>query len=148
MSVLVDTNVLVGGWLDNDPLYSIAAPALDRATEGAWGAPVVTDFILDEAVTLALKRSRSHRHADRLASFVLGEAPFPTRFKFLNVGPEVFREARLVFRLYNDRELSFTDCTSIAMVRAHRLRAILSHDHGFDGIVPRLDPADASAAPA
>jgi predicted nucleic acid-binding protein len=34
--------------------------------------------------------------------------------------------------------LSFTDCTSLALVEMRSLKQIMSFDGGFDGLVPRI----------
>lgn len=143
MSVLVDTGVLVGAKLPADPLHAPASAALERALARAWGQPFVTDYIVDEAVTLARVRSRQHEAAEDLAAFLLGEAPYAPLFQLLRVDEASFATARAAHRRYGDRFLSFTDCTSIALVEAAGLDGILSFDRGFDGIMTRFEPLEA-----
>lgn len=143
MTCLVDTGVLVAARNPRDPLHPTAEPALRAALRGAWGRPLVSDYIADEAITLARKRLRNHAEADRFAAFLLGEPPFQLALALARVDAEMFAEARRVFHRYDDHLLSFTDCTSIALVRRLGAEGVVSFDSGFDGIVPRVDPCSA-----
>ena len=143
MAVIVDTNVLVGSWLTDDPLHASAGAALRKAARGAWGTLLVSDYVVDEAITLARQRSHRHSVADGLAAYLLGEPPHTRSFALARVGEEEFHLARAIFHEHPDRLLSFTDCTIIALVQRMRLQGVLSFDRGFDGIVPRIDPVDA-----
>ena len=40
--------------------------------------------------------------------------------------------------LLNDRPLSFTDCTSLALIEKSGIKQIMSFDSGFDGRILRL----------
>jgi predicted nucleic acid-binding protein len=42
------------------------------------------------------------------------------------------------FGAFRDRPLSFTDCTSMALVEKKGIRQIMSFDGGFDGLVLRV----------
>lgn len=148
MTVLLDTTVLVGAWLERDDLHVSSAAAMRHALAGGWGPLYISDYILDEAVTLTRSRTGDHRKADRLAGYLLGEAPHPGRFQLARVGPGDFAQARAIFHRYGDHALSFTDCTSIALVRALGLGGVVSHDRGFDGIVRRIDPSESPSLAA
>ncbi|MCA1813650.1 MAG: PIN domain-containing protein [Halobacteriales archaeon] len=141
MSILVDSGVVGGSRLPRDGRHAAAHAATKRAIAGRWGTPIVSDFLVTEAVTLVRTRAKSHALADDVAAFLLGETPYGKVFVLERVTADVFQEARDIFRTYADKELSFVDCTSIALVRAHDLDGILSFDRGFDGIIPRVDPA-------
>jgi uncharacterized protein len=141
VTVLLDSGVLVGARWAKDDLHAPARRALDQALRGRWGRPFVTDFVVDEAVILARVRSRSHALADDLAAFLLGEAPYPATLGLLRVDEAAFTEARDLFRRHQDRFLSFTDCTTLALAAQHRVDAVLSFDKGFDGLAERIDPS-------
>lgn len=142
MSVLVDTTVLYERENTRADKHGVARHAIDRVIGGTFGRPVITDYILDEALTLALARSGRHDLACRLADRLLGEGGFPNAFKLEPVDEDVFEQAISVFRNFPDQNLSFTDATSVALVERHGIDAVLSFDDDFDGIVERVDPAD------
>src|SRR2546425_1082750 len=78
-------------------------------------------------------RTRSHLKADRLAAFLLGEEPFEEAFEVVPVDNGIFRDARRIFHRHANKRLSFTDCTSVALVEARGMRGIATLDTGFDG---------------
>jgi predicted nucleic acid-binding protein len=59
------------------------------------------------------------------------------------VGPDHFAEALGLLRRHRERRLSFTDCTSMAVMAAAGIAAIATFDKGFDGLVARVgEPPD------
>ena len=54
------------------------------------------------------------------------------------VNEDAFKLAWKIFNDYADRRLSFTDATSIAFMRIHKIEYIMSFDKHFDGIVARI----------
>lgn len=140
MSVLVDTGVLYAHHDTDAERHSSAVDAFDAVLDGAYGRPYVSDYVLDEAVTLARVRTGSFAAADTLARRVLGEGEFPAVFDFVYLDPGEVRDALSVFRRYDDQELSFTDASSIAACRSRDVDAILSFDADFDGVFDRIEP--------
>ena len=56
------------------------------------------------------------------------------------IGPDRFNAAAAVFRKHSDKEWSFTDCVSIAVMRELRIREAFTADPHFKqaGFVPLL----------
>ncbi|MEK6988171.1 MAG: PIN domain-containing protein [Candidatus Thermoplasmatota archaeon] len=138
MTVLVDTNVIVAFHNPRDAAHARALELLDAVRRGRFGLAVTTDFVFDEAVTLALMRTGSHRFALRVGEFLLPPEG-PRLFQLEPVDDRAFAEAWQLFRTYRERRLSFTDWTSVAMVRGRGWDGIASFDAGFDGLVARFD---------
>jgi len=136
VTVLVDTGVV---YADHDT--DAASTALNTVYDGAFGAPYISDYVFDEAVTLARARTGSHAAATRLADRLRGRDGFPDVYELLRVSAAVFRDALAVFDRYDDQQLSVTDATSVALVDRHDLDQVLSFDDDFDGVVDRVDPA-------
>jgi predicted nucleic acid-binding protein len=42
------------------------------------------------------------------------------------------------FKTFMDKPLSFTDCTSLALMEKSRITQIASFDSGFDGLAQRI----------
>lgn len=140
MSVLVDTGVIVAALNQRAPDHHQAKNGLDAAFSGRYGRVFTTDYVFDEVVTLALKKTRSHETAMVMANTLLGRDGSPRLFDMLMMTGAVFREAVDVFGKYTDQALSFTDATTIAFMRRRGIDQVLSFDRGFDGIVARLAP--------
>jgi Predicted nucleic acid-binding protein, contains PIN domain len=116
-------------------------PGARSSVRRVFGTPYVSDYVFDEAVTLARTRTGSHAAARRLADRLRGLDPYPAAYELRHVSPAGFTDAIEVFDRYDDQQLSFTDATSIALVERHDLDQILSFDDDFDGLVERVDPA-------
>ena len=87
---------------------------------------MLTDYILDEACTLAKVRAGSEA-ALRLLKLVEASAGFRMEW----VGPDRFELAKATSASIADHGYSFTDCTSFVVMRELRLRDALTADHHF-----------------
>ncbi len=98
--------------------------------------------MFDEAVTLALARSRRPEPAIRLGEFILGTGEGVRFIGLAYVSARVFLRSWTLFRRLASRGLSFTDCTTVDLMRTLRLDELASFDREFDGLVPRRTTAD------
>jgi len=137
MSVFVDTGVFVAFHNTRDTNHNRALELMRGIVDGELGTAYTSDYVFDEAVTVALVRTRRPENALAVGRMILGEltAPF---LAILRVGDDTFKEAWRLFPRYAGRRLSFTDCTSIALMRRGGIERIVSFDTDFDGIVPRI----------
>src|SRR5262245_17342498 len=106
-AMLVDT----GGWMAcadrADPACQACCAARDAALE-AGQTLITTDFIVDE--TLTLIRMRLGLAA---ATAWWHQIDGSARLRWERVESGRFEQARHLFFQYRDKDLSFTDCTSI-----------------------------------
>ncbi len=142
MSVFVDTGVLVAFANSRDDRHQDATRILDAARGRRWGRIITSDYILDEAVTLLLARTKRPERAVRLGQFILGTGDGDRVMDLAFVDPRSFLRAWVLFARMASRGLSFTDCTSLELMRALRIDRIASFDRGFDGIVPRMSSVE------
>lgn len=94
-----------------------------------------TEYVVDETATLLLVR-HSHRAAvDFLETIERSEA---LRLEW--VDPARFHAGAAVFRKHSDKEWSFTDCVSFAVMRELRVRDAFTTDRHFRqaGFTPLL----------
>ena len=123
--LFVDTSGLYALADHRDPVRARAQRyAAAKAASGSRF--VVTDYILDEACTLAKARVGSYA-ALRLLQLVEASAGFRMEW----VGPDRFEAAKAYFRKHADHDYSFTDCTSFVVMQELRLRDALTTDHHF-----------------
>ena len=120
--VFVDTS----GWYayarKDDPAHEGAREALER-----WeGRLVTTDYVFDETVTLARMRLGASS-AVKIGDVLLDSGVV----ELVRLLPEDFEDAWDLFRKRKDKEWSFTDCTSFAVMRRLRLRAAVATDRHF-----------------
>lgn len=143
MTVLVDTGVLYADYDVDSTRHETAARALETVYDGELGQPSVSDYVYDEATTLALKRSGSFEVAKRLGERLRGAEPFPEVYEMYQVTPAIFDKTVEIFERYDNQGLSFTDASTVALAERHDIDTVLSFDDDFDGVVDRTDPASA-----
>lgn len=136
--VFVDT----GGWMAcadaGDPANHSCRTARDRVLEEGRTL-VTTDFVVDETLTLI-----RFRLGLRAASTWWQQIDRSTRLRWERVESDRFERARQLLFRYRDKDLSFTDCTSVAIMQELRLTTVITTDRhfrqlGFE-VVPVLRP--------
>lgn len=132
LSAFIDSGVFFAACSLRDVYHDQAVKLLEKALRGEYGVLYTSDYIFDETVTLTRVRTRSIK-----AALLVGESILGSRVRVLRVERDIFDSAWEIFKQYQDRNFSFTDCTSIALVREHKIDIILSFDDSFDGIVSR-----------
>lgn len=137
MTVFLDTGIFLAFHNTRDANHTRALELIKTLVEGGFGTAYISDYVFDEAVTVALVRTGRPENALAVGRMILGEitAPFTA---ILRVGEDEFKKAWTLFPQYADRGLSFTDCTSIALLKTRGIESIVSFDADFDGIVPRI----------
>lgn len=134
MTVFVDTGIFVALRNAEDRYHQRSMELMRAALQGSLGRMYTSEYIVDEAVTAALARTKSHSIAVDVGAYIL-ESP---RFIKLTVDQDAFNSAWLKFKSLEDKGLSFTDCTSLALAEKHGIKQIMSFDCGFDGLTERI----------
>ena len=134
MTVFIDTGVFVAARNKSDVNHKRAIELLREALQGKYGAIYTSDYIFNEAVTVALIRTGKPEIALDIGNFILSSK----KLKILHVDHTVFIEAWKNFNKYMNKRLSFTDATSITLIERYGIKQIMSFDKHFDGIIPRI----------
>ncbi|HYU30657.1 MAG TPA: PIN domain-containing protein [Thermoanaerobaculia bacterium] len=133
--IFVDTGALLGRHLRDDQHHSDAVPIWSDLFR-ARARFVTSNFILDEAFTLMARRGGYRFAAERARRLYASR-----EFTILRPSEEHEIAALDFFEKYADQEVSFTDCVSFALMRAHGLRRAFAFDRhfrdaGFETIPP------------
>ncbi|MGA2664062.1 MAG: PIN domain-containing protein [Nitrososphaerales archaeon] len=130
----IDTGVFFAAFNRNDEMHGDGAAALVSSMLGWFGRVYTSTYVIDEAVTLT-KAKMGGPDAVRLADDIMGSK----RIARLDVDEATVRDALATFRDRSDvRGLSFTDCTTLALVERMKVGTLLSFDGGFKPFVPAL----------
>ena len=121
-----------------DPAHLACSAARD-ATLDAARTLITTDFVVDETLTL-IRFRLGLAAADAWWQQIDGSA----RLRWERVENDRFERARNLFFQYRDKDLSFTDCTSIVVMRELKLKTVITtdrhfHQVGFD-VMPAARP--------
>ncbi len=87
---------------------------------------ITSEYVIDETLTLIRHRTSHH------AAVVFGEAVFNSNIvRVEEVKEDDRRKAWDIFKKYHDKKLSFTDCTSFALMQRMRLLKAFTFDKHF-----------------
>ena len=134
MAIFIDTGVFLALYNVDDHYHQKSKELIKNALTGNLGRLYTSDYIIDGAITTLLVRTRQHKIAVELGKYLI-ESPRITK---LTVDQDAFNVAWSKFKSMEDKGLSFTDCTSIALTEKHGIKQIMSFDCGFDGLTQRI----------
>lgn len=134
VAVFIDTGIFVALRNADDENHDRSRGLMRRALKAEFGKIYTSDYIIDEALTTALVRTRRLALAVDIGKYIM-ESPRITK---LWTTKDVFETAWQKFMTLKDKPLSFTDCTTLAHIEKNDIRQVLSFDSGFDGIVRRV----------
>ena len=123
--VFIDTSGLYALADRRDPFHTSAKKCATALVKSATTL-VLTDYIIDEACTLARVRAGA-----REALQLLEIAERSAAFRMVWVGVERFEAAKAFFRKHADHGYSFTDCTSFIVMHELQIRDALTTDRHF-----------------
>lgn len=116
--IFADTGAFVALLREKDQYHTSAKHFLTKQS-----LLVTTDYIVDETVTLLLRRVT--RAASEQFLLMVQQSRF---IRLEMIGPETFQEASRIFLHHHDKTWSFTDCTSYAVMK----RLTITRVFGFD----------------
>lgn len=134
MTVFIDTGMLVTARNAEDKRHERSKSLMKSALKGEYGTVYTSDYIIDEAVTLALVRTDKPELAIDVGEFAV-ESP---RIRILQITKADFHGTWEKFRSLSGEKLSFTDCATLWLMEENRIKEVMSFDSGFDGFVNRI----------
>lgn len=129
LAVFIDTGVFVAAYNTRDRYHEPAKRLLRNALKNRYGQVYTSDYIFDETVTVVRSRVKNKELARQLGTAILGSA----HIEILRIDDQAFSRAWEEFQTHLDRTLSFTDCTSIVLMKTLKIGTVLSFDSHFDG---------------
>jgi len=127
MSIFLDTGIVVAAHNAHDSQHDRALAVLTQIREGVHGNPFTSDYVLDEAVTLALVRTKDRRIAKAVGEFFLPPDGEEESVVVLHVDETTIRAAWSSF-VRHDTALSFTDWTIVEQVRQLGIDVVATFD--------------------
>jgi len=131
--IALDSSFLIAFKIQNDAHHGKAEALMKTIASEKHGRPFLTDYVFDETVTGILVRS------GKLELAVEYGRELVSSIEMVNVDEDAFRSAWKVFSEQTTGELSFTDATTISVMRQYGVAALATFDRDFrrvDGIRP------------
>lgn len=126
--IFVDTSAFLALANEKDNKHVAAKQFLEDIKNGKIRVKniITSDYIIDETIT-RIRYSVGHKEAvewgkDILASKVIEK---------IEIQKEIFGLAWELFQTYEDKKLSFTDCTSFALMKKKGIGKVFSFDEDF-----------------
>ncbi len=140
MSVFIDTGIFIAYVNKRDEHHTSATHLIEDVMKNKYGAAFTSDMVFDEAVTFILYKSGDIGKAISTRDFILGneEKSIPRFMNLIFVDGDTLENSWNTFVKYVIKRLSFTDCSTIELMKARDIQCLASFDSGFDGIVMRL----------
>lgn len=124
MKIFVDTSAFIALEDRSDALHGRARRFFDELTEN--DSLYTSNYVVDETIT-RLRYAVGHAAAVAFAETILASRLFAIDY----VDEELERAALGFLKKFKDKKLSFTDCTTMALLRARRLDAVFAFDEDF-----------------
>lgn len=133
MKLFVDTSALIALEDRSDRCHPHARRFYERLTgaDRLW----TSNYVVDETITrlrYTLGRGAAVQFADTILASRL--------FKILYVDSAVEKAAVGALKKHKDKKLSFTDCTTLAIVELQRLDGVFAFDQDFEAVGFRVFP--------
>ncbi len=125
MNLFVDTSAWYALNDRSDQHRDAALESMSRISSGQVGL-ITSDYILDESLTLISTRT-NRRTAVAFGDLLLKSSTI----QLITITGELRQIAFELFRKYADKDLSFTDCTSFALMKQLKLKTAFTFDDHF-----------------
>lgn len=123
--IFLDTSALLATYWSRDQDHAEAVAQFDELARTKTRL-VTSSFVLDELLTL-LGRRTSYAHAAARGQSLFGSASI----HILRPTPEQELLALHQFEKWADQRVSYTDCVSFVLMRAHKLYRVFTFDQHF-----------------
>ncbi|HEY9204984.1 MAG TPA: type II toxin-antitoxin system VapC family toxin [Candidatus Methanoperedens sp.] len=129
--IFVDTSAFLALVNEKDNNHIAARTFLEGIKNGKVKVRkiITSDYIIDETLTRILY-SVGHKEAVKWGKDILASKVVEK----VDVGKEIFDLAWELFETYEDKKLSFTDCTSFALMKKRGIEKVFSFDGDFENI--------------
>jgi predicted nucleic acid-binding protein len=124
--IFVDTGAFIARYFKRDQHHAEAIPIWERI-ERKKDWLCTSNFVLDELATHLARNSNYLFAAQKIQALYDSKA-----FDILRPSDEHERLAIRLFAKYADQEVSFTDCVSLVLMKAHGIHRAFAFDRHFD----------------
>lgn len=136
MGVLLDSGFIFAFLNADDAGHEEADRVMSRVAAKEFGAPFVSDLVVDELFTLIRGRTGSAALEEAARRFLPLPSPALRGLAVVSFGPELLVPAWEVFRQFRDQPLSFTDAALVVTMRDLGIERLATLDRRLCRLVP------------
>ena len=123
--ILLDSSFLISVEVETDQNHGKTIKIMEDIIDGKYGVPVISDYVFDEIVTVTFGKTKDLKKTTLVGQRLLDATKI---FKIEDIN---FKEAWEIFKSQKDTKFSFTDCTTMSLLRQERIRYIATFDKDF-----------------
>ncbi|MFQ5759264.1 MAG: type II toxin-antitoxin system VapC family toxin [Candidatus Bathyarchaeia archaeon] len=127
MACLIDTAVFIAAYFPKEVHHQDAKEIITAIQTQQVRRALITDYILDETVTFIRKKTGAE-----VSNIVLDTLLGSPNLDLLKVNKKHFEAGIAFFKRYD--QLSFTDATTVAVMKDKGINLIYSFDSDFDTV--------------
>ena len=126
INIFIDTSAFYARLDHNDKNHGAAIRFFDTIKTNGLYVPVITNYIFNETITL-VRYKLGIAQSIEFGKSLLESKAFTTIF----VTKDSEEKAWEIFSKYTDKDFSFTDCTSFAIMQEHGITNAFTFDKHF-----------------
>jgi|SRR3989344_5584148 len=126
--IFLDSSLIVADKIENDQHHKEAAKTMNDIATGKYGNPLISDYIFDEILTVIFSRSK------KLPIAIETGQEIRNSVEIRRITESDFEDAWQIFKNQKNTKLSFTDCTTLALMLKEGIRNIATFDQDFSKI--------------
>lgn len=129
MKLFIDTGPIVAYYNMDDTYHQKASEIFQKMSDGSltFADLYISDYIFDEAVTVISTRTGNYDLAIKLGNALKNSHII----HMLKVDERIFEMAWRQFIKLKGSGISFTDCTSIVLMKEYKIKTAFSYDKHF-----------------
>ncbi len=123
--IFLDSSFIISYKIENDENHDKSLIIMKKIVNGKYGIPIIYDYIFDEFVTVLLNKAKS------LSISVNSGNELIDSTKMLTIDEEAFEKAWEIFKKQKNTKFSFTDCSTLALMKKEDINNIATFDKDF-----------------
>jgi len=124
LKVFIDTSAFCAITIPGDQ-HNAKAKSAYKHIQKTKSSIYTSDYVLDEVYTLLKSRSSHFTAIKFMDEFE------KTNITILHITEEIEKAAKKIFRRFEEKRLSFTDCTSFSLINAFSIETAFAFDDHF-----------------
>lgn len=131
--IVIDSGFLYAYINKDDPKHDLTSELMNKTLKGEYGKLIVTNYIIDEVLTLARVRTGRCECGEAIQSFLKTKKENTDLFFTIIINKKIIDLTEEYYKSYCEEGLSFTDCSILACMKEYEIDYLASHDRGFKG---------------
>lgn len=123
--IFLDSSFLIAHKIKEDVHHEKALAIVRQIAEGVYGLPIISDYVFDEVVTVIFAKMK------HLSASIEAGNDLQKTVKIVYLGESLFEITWEYFQKQRGTALSFTDCSSITLMKDKGILHIATFDEDF-----------------